>query len=589
MTYHLQTSPSASLGELREWSSTYRWIPIAGGFFTFALAFMAGTNDIPASFGTSVGSGALTLSQSAAFAFLMEVSGATIMGNLTVDVLQTDILKERPNDPLLMWGFMIAIIAATIWLAIATYMKVPVSSFLSIKGAIIGISITTEGLHSIYWKKFDSSSALKVGGVVSIVLSWIIAPLLAAAAAFILFSLTRLVLLRSEAARQRVLRALPFYYGFTVMVLVLFVIYRGSARSNFHNMRFGKASAIAGLSGTLAAVLVFIRFKVIPLSQKQYGCKDSVVGERPQKEDPPLPPPSESQPDNQEADSTHQELNAEEILRQFQDLRVLDTVYEVDEEEEADEPPPALVKCSSFLARPRVPLRQLLAQHSCRTSFSRLDQKRKLSSRQKIFKFLPRFSVLTFRHKIQYNQNTLVRHALAETFDINAERLFCFLQILIAGAFSFSHGSNELPSVLNPYLATIKIYKRQQLVDKHTNVWILAMGGFAASIGFATVGWRLVRCFGGHITYITPSRGFIAQISALMTVLIADRTGLPLSTEHIIIGAILGVGAADNIENVHWKLVITFVLMWIATLICTCGICAALYAFMIYSPAYVVE
>lgn len=560
-----------------------------GGFFTFALAFMAGTNDVPASFGTSVGSGALTLSQSAAFAFLMEVLGATIMGNPTVDILQSDILKERPTAPLLMWGFMIAIIAATIWLAIATYLKIPVSSFLSIKGAIIGISITTEGLHSIYWKKFDSSSALKVGGVVSIVLSWIIAPLIAGVAAFILFSFTRLVLLRSKAARQRVLCALPFYYGSTVMVLVLFFIYRGSTQKKFHSMRFGKASAIAGLSGILAALLVFIRFKVVPLSQKLYGNKDIVVGENPQKEDPPLPSPSESQPDNQEADSTHQELNAEEILRQFQDLRVLDTVYEVDEEEEADESPPSLVKCSSFLAGPRVPLRQLLAQRSAMTSFSRLRKKRKLSTQQKIFRLLGTFRALTFRHKIQYNQNTLVRHALAETFDINAERLFCFLQILIAGAFSFSHGSNELSNLLNPYFATVKIYRGQQLADKHANVWILAMGGFAASIGFAAVGWRLVRCFGGHITYMTPSRGFIAQFSALMTVLIADKTGLPLATEHIIIGAILGVGTADNIQNVHWKLVITFMLMWIATLIFTCGICAALYAFTIYSPAYVVE
>lgn len=589
MTYNLQGPLSVSSRELREWSSTYGWIPIVGGFFTFSLAFMAGTNDIPASFGTSVGSGALTLSQSAAFAFLMEVLGATIMGNITVDTSQTDIWKERPPEPLLMWGFMIAIIAATIWLAIATYLKVPVSSLLSIKGAIIGISITTKGLDSIYWEKFDSSSALKVGGVVSIVLSWIIAPLIAAVAAFILFSFTRLVLLRSEAARQRVLRALPFYYGLTVMVLVLFVIYRGSPRANFHNMRFGKASAIAGLSGILATVLVFIRFKVVPLSQKQFRHKASVVGENSHKVDPPLPPPSESQPDNQETDSTQQELNAEEILRQFQELRVLDTVYEVDEDEEADESPPALVKCSSFLARPMVPLRQLLAQQSSKMSFSRLRQKRKLSTPQKIFRTLRRFSLLTFRHKIQYNQNALVRHALAETFDINAERLFCFLQILIAGAFSFSHGSNELSNLLNPYIAIVQIYRRRQLVDKPAIVWILAMGGFAASIGFATVGWRLVRCFGGYITYMTPSRGFIAQFSALMTVLIADKTGLPLATEHIIIGAILGIGAADDIQNVHWKLVITFVLMWIATLIFTCGICSALYAFTIYSPAYVVE
>jgi len=77
MGYNLQASPSASHGELRKWSSTYRWIPIVGGFFTFALAFMAGMNDVPVSFFTSVGSGVLTLSQSTAFAFLMEVLGAT--------------------------------------------------------------------------------------------------------------------------------------------------------------------------------------------------------------------------------------------------------------------------------------------------------------------------------------------------------------------------------------------------------------------------------------------------------------------------------------------------------------------------------
>ena len=115
-------------------------------------------------------------------------------------------------------------------------------------------------------------------------------------------------------------------------------------------MRFGKASAIAGLSGILAAVLVFIRFKVVPLSQKQYGHKDHMLGENPQKKDLPLPPFSESQADNQEADYTHQELNAEEILKKFQNLHVLDIVYEVDEKEEAAESLPALVRCSSFIA-----------------------------------------------------------------------------------------------------------------------------------------------------------------------------------------------------------------------------------------------
>lgn len=77
-------------------------------------------------------------------------------------------------------------------------------------------------------------------------------------------------------------------------------------------------------------------------------------------------------------------------------------------------------------------------------------------------------------------------------------------------------------------------------------VWVLLLGGAGVSCGFALWGWKIIRCIGGGITYMSPSRGYCAQISAVAIGLLATRANLPVSTTHILIGSVIGVGLADN-------------------------------------------
>ena len=75
-----------------------------------------------------------------------------------------------------------------------------------------------------------------------------------------------------------------------------------------------------------------------------------------------------------------------------------------------------------------------------------------------------------------------------------------------------------------------------------------ALGAIGVSVGYAVWGWRLVRCLGGRITFLSPSRAFSAQICTLATVVAVSKIGIPVSTTHIFIGALLGVSIADNLK-----------------------------------------
>jgi len=209
------------------WTPVYRWIPIVGVLITFAWSLAVGANDVATSFGTTVGSKALSMVVAVCLAAVMEITGAALLGDRTIDTFQSTVLKEVPADgTLLMWGLFIAILVATLYLALATWCEIPVSSMLVMLGAIIGVSLAGQGFTSIYWNK--TSTRLHLGGVLGIILSWIIAPVIAGLVSFALFGFTKLVLLKSPSSEKLVLRALPLYYGVTVLVLLLFIIYRVS-------------------------------------------------------------------------------------------------------------------------------------------------------------------------------------------------------------------------------------------------------------------------------------------------------------------------------------------------------------------------
>ena len=109
-------------------------------------------------------------------------------------------------------------------------------------------------------------------------------------------------------------------------------------------------------------------------------------------------------------------------------------------------------------------------------------------------------------------------------------------------------------------------------------VWILILGGVGIVVGLATLGYRVMRTIGTRITELTPTRGFCATLGAAATVVLASRTGLPVSTTHIAVGAVIGVGLARGVGAIDLRVIGGIVVSWVVTLPVG-GILAALIYF----------
>ncbi len=158
------------------------------------------------------------------------------------------------------------------------------------------------------------------------------------------------------------------------------------------------------------------------------------------------------------------------------------------------------------------------------------------------------------------------------------ERVFAPLCVFTACSMAFAHGSNDVANGIGPLAAVVSIVKTQTVTQESAlPLWILVVGGFGIVLGLATMGYRVMRTIGTRITELTPSRGFCAELSAAATVVSASRLGLPVSTTHIIVGAVLGVGLARGIAAIDLRIVVGIVTSWLVTLPIGASLAALFY------------
>ncbi|MCC5831498.1 MAG: inorganic phosphate transporter [Chlamydiales bacterium] len=145
------------------------------------------------------------------------------------------------------------------------------------------------------------------------------------------------------------------------------------------------------------------------------------------------------------------------------------------------------------------------------------------------------------------------------------ERVFIYLQIIIACFMAFAHGSNDVANAIGPLSAVINVLRGVSIVGKSVPVWLLLIGGVGIVIGLATWGWRVIETVGRKITELTPSRGFAAGFGATITIILASKLGLPISTTHVLVGAVLGVGFARGIGAINLNTIRDIVISWVVT------------------------
>ena len=148
------------------------------------------------------------------------------------------------------------------------------------------------------------------------------------------------------------------------------------------------------------------------------------------------------------------------------------------------------------------------------------------------------------------------------------ERVFSILMVFTACAMAFAHGSNDVANAIGPLAAIVSVVQSGGSIAAKSVIppWVLLIGASGIVIGLAMLGFRVMMTVGRAITELTPSRGFAAQLAAAGTVVIASGTGLPISTTHTLVGAVLGVGLARGIGAINLSVVGKIILSWIVTL-----------------------
>jgi PiT family inorganic phosphate transporter len=147
------------------------------------------------------------------------------------------------------------------------------------------------------------------------------------------------------------------------------------------------------------------------------------------------------------------------------------------------------------------------------------------------------------------------------------ERVFGVLMVLTACGMAFAHGSNDVANAIGPLAAVIAIASTGTVAAKSSlPLWVLMLGGAGIVIGLATFGRHVIATVGKKITQLTPSRGFAAELAAATTIVIASGTGMPISTTHTLVGAVLGVGLARGIEAIDLRVVARILVSWVVTI-----------------------
>jgi len=478
------------------WASDYTHgnypsILILATLFGVFMAFNIGGNDVANSFGTSVGAGTLTIKQALIIAAIFEVSGALIAGGEVTNTIRKGIvdLNSMAIKPMEFVSIMMsALLAAGIWLLIATKKGLPVSTTHSIIGSIVGASITLgivldNGVNAfslVHWEKIGT-----------IALSWVLSPLMGGLLAYFTFGLIKKSILD----------------------------YNQNATENLKQISIEKKKLNEDLMKSFQAMD----------SNEKVDSLSNIIFDIHASQDEDL------KSDNFLSNYYQKKADLEDKKNSINSHHAMQTYL------------PIIAALSSMILTGMVIFKGL--KH-IELSFSTLEN----------YLIMGMIATLTWVSvylitKIMSNKN-LERSTFI---------LFSWFQVFTAAGFAFSHGSNDIANAIGPFAAIIDILRSNELHSSAT-VPKIAMLTFGAAmiVGLWFIGKHVIKTVGYSLTNIHPASGFSAELSAATVVLLASTFGIPVSSTHILIGAVLGIGIVNS--NANWSLMKPIGLAWIITL-----------------------
>jgi PiT family inorganic phosphate transporter len=150
---------------------------------------------------------------------------------------------------------------------------------------------------------------------------------------------------------------------------------------------------------------------------------------------------------------------------------------------------------------------------------------------------------------------------------LTVEKIFVYLQILSACFVAFAHGANDVANAIGPLAGILSAIKSGVIeMEAQVPLLVLLLGGVGIVVGLATWGWRVIETIGKCITELTPTRGFAAEFGAAITIVLASKLALPVSTTHILVGAVLGVGLARGLNSLNLSTIRDIFISWVITI-----------------------
>ena len=232
--------------------------------FGLFMAWGVGANDVANAMGTSVGSGAITIKQAIMIAVVFEFAGAVLAGGEVTATIRKGILDAAlfTNEPhLLVYGMLASLLAAAVWLLIASSLGWPVSTTHSIVGAIVGFGAVGVGVDAVAWGKVGKIAA-----------SWVVSPVLAGSIAFVLFKSLQNLIIDTDNPFENAKRYVPFYMFLVGFVISLVTIFKGLKHVGL-SFDTGTSYSLAIGFGLLVAIvgkMVIHRIHIDPNENKDF-------------------------------------------------------------------------------------------------------------------------------------------------------------------------------------------------------------------------------------------------------------------------------------------------------------------------------
>ncbi|KAJ4247118.1 Na+/Pi symporter [Fusarium torreyae] len=562
----------------------YDYIFAIGTIFSFLDAWNIGANDVANSWATSVSSRSISYIQAMTLGSILEFAGSVGVGARVADTIRTkvvDIDQFEENPALLMLGMMCAIVSSSLYLTFCTRIGLPVSTTHSIMGGVIGMGIALVGADGIHWAELDKGIS---GGVVSVFLAWIIAPGLAGAFGAIIFLITKYgVMLRSKPVWKG-LYLTPVYFGITASLLTMLIVWKGGSISiDFTDAE--TAGLIIGVGAAWALIVATFLcpwlYRIVIVDDWQLRWWHIPYG--PLLLRRPAPP---AQPEGAEGgikDFYEGHMTRDELENLRRAGRENSDEFERAQDQTSNEGKKASTEGTPDITAEPVevkPKRSLVGP----------KPEGKLLSGAVLFWYLKKAflsgvdqDIIAMQKKKSILTGDLDEiHANVPHYDNHAEYLYTFMQVMTACTASFTHGANDVANAIGPYATIYQVWRSGALEGSKSSVpvWILCFGGAGIALGIWTYGYNIMRNLGNRLTLHSPSRGFSMELGAAITIILATRLKLPVSTTQCITGATVGVGLCSGTwRSINWRMVAWIYMGWIITLPvagilsgCICGI-----------------